>query len=199
MSHAFVDESGDVVSLKGTKYFVVAVVITSSKKKCEQLISGLVGGYPEYFHNKKFNKEVKMSNLNPKEKAYFIDGLKHLDFEARCGCLNTWDNKNKLNQLGPHRKKTHMVQSTMSLSFITNPAIQKFEIDRGTLTEEGMLDLKDQFKKSYRNVPKIITRSSQKVAGIRIADLVAGAVRENLGGEGFNYASIERKIKKTEF
>jgi hypothetical protein len=82
---------------------------------------------------------------------------------------------------------------------MTNPGIRRFDIDRGSLTKDGMVDLKDQFKKRYRIVPKINACSSVNVAGIRIADLVAGALRESLAGHGFNYASIDGKIKKTEY
>ena len=199
MKHAFVDESGDALSYKGSRHFVVAVVITSSKKECETLMQDLVDQYPEYFHNKKFKKEVKMSNLNSKERAYFFGGLKNLNFEAKCGFLDTRDKKNKVNQLGPQEKKDYIVQSTMSFSLATNPDIRKFDIDRGALTKSSVSDLKDEFKKNFRIAPKIVTRSSQKVAGIRIADLVAGALRESLSGNNLNYASIERKIKKTEF
>ena len=195
MLFLFADESGDVNFAKGTRYFVYVGIVTPSKKKCEQILVQLKEGYFELFHKQFPEKELKASNLYRDEMIYFLKGLKNLDFEVYYAYIDTYNKSNSFNYSSDlNAKKLKLLELVISGALSIHGSIGKIIIDKG-LPQVLRHSLRIELNNRFKNVPKIDEESSQKVAGIQIADLVAGSINRHLKGDSLYYSYIEDKIK----
>lgn len=199
MLFLFADESGDIKHASGTRHFVYVGILTKSKKECEKTLDQLKENYVNVFHRKFFKKEIKASDLEQSEIIYFLNGLKELDYSVFCAHIDTYDAKKQFN-LGKDGalKRMQLLEIVLGNVFATAPlfndGIGKIVIDKG-LSEELCVDIRKRLAEKYKDVPRIEAESSHKVAGIQIADLVAGVIRMHLKGDSIYFPYIKDKIR----
>ncbi len=195
MLFLFADESGDITFGKGTKYFVYVGILTPSKKDCEKVLEKLKLNYEKEFGKKFTKKELKSCDLDKPGMLYFIKGLRELDYEIFYSYVDTHDAKKAFN-LNPDgsAKRLILLELIIANVFSTSKSIGKIIIDKG-VSQKLRMSLRERLSEKFKNLPLIEEKASHKVAGIQIADLIAGAINKYLKGDGIYYSQLEDRIR----
>jgi hypothetical protein len=199
MFFLFADESGTITFAKGTQYFVYVGILVKSRKDCAKILEKLKSNYKKQFGRKFTKKEIKSSRLDKNELRYFIKGLDELDYEIFYAYVDTFDKKKEFN-LDPDgsSKRLQLLELVITNTYSFSGGVGKILIDKG-VSQLLRLSLRKRLSEKFKDVPLIEEAASHKVAGIQIADLIAGAINKNLKGNNSYYILIEDKVRvKTE-
>lgn len=199
MLFLFADESGDITFGKGTKYFVYVGILTPSKKDCETVLGKLKTNYEKEFGKKFTKKELKSCDLDKSQMLYFIKGLRELDYEIFYAYVDTHDAKKAFNHNpdGSDKRLT-LLELVITNVCSTSKSIGKIVIDKG-VSQKLRVSLRERLSDKFKDIPLIEAQASHKVAGIQIADLIAGAINKYLKGDGVYYSQLEDRVRiKTE-
>lgn len=195
----FADESGDILFRKGKRYFVYVGILVKSRKECEKRLSELKLAYSNTFKRRFTKPEVKGAKLEQDEIIYFLNGLKTLDYGIFYAYVDTYDSKKEFNKIcDGNLKKAQLLETIISNIYSTNHAINRIIVDKG-LPQDVLEKLRERLSKKFKEVPKIESEASHKIAGIQLADLIAWALSRHLTKDSIYFSYISDKIKtKTE-